>query len=709
MKNQARTASLPEILGLIGGLLLLSGRISAAQTPNATAYVWKNVVIGGGGYVTDVVTHPGEKDLVYIRTDVGGFFRWNASGRQWISLSDGFRREESNYYGGEGLAIDPRRPNVVFVAAGKYGWSELPGRLFRSTDRGRTWRPLSLAVRMGGNEDHRWGGPRLVLTAAGPPVLFFGSRHDGLFRSRDDGKTWTRLNGLPARGKEGIGINALACVPTAGGTIFASVFGDGIFASDDLGERWRRLENGPADAERLAAGADGHLYATHGKGVARWDGQRWTEITPPGESGGFGGLSVHPRDPKDLLVTGQSGELRLFRSRDRGATWKRVVTETRSSVPWYSGGMRQIQYVAGLAFDAAVPNRVWLTDWYATYRTEDIDAPTVTFASDERGHEEVVVFSLAAPPVGLPLLSGVADVDGFPHESLTEFPTKGFGDYYGGTGPTFGDCLQIAWCATRPLSMARVGGRRWNGTGGGATSDDGGRTWRGFGQWDEKTVPARIAISATDPANLVVLKLGADGGLSTRDGGKSWQPVEGLDGVRVHDTWNWTQPLAADGAKPATFYAYHEGTLFRSEDGGTRFVPAATGLPKGGNPALVTVPGQAGRVYLSVGEGGLHRSTDGGTTFAPVVSVAGSHLFAVGKAAPGATEPTLYLYGRPAKGRDGIYRSTDGGVSWQTIQDPAIPVGDDPNSMAASWQTFGRVFIGTNGRGIYFGEPKPPK
>ena len=204
------------------------------------------------------------------------------------------------------------------------------------------------------------------------------------------------------------------------------------------------------------------------------------------------------------------------------------MMRTRSSVPWYADGMKQIQYTAGLAFDPNVAGRVWLTDWYAAYRAEDLNASPVVLTNHERGHEEVVVFALACPPSGPPLLSGVADVDGFVHDALDTFPAHGFGGYFHGTGPTYGYTEGLAWCASRPACVARAGVVPWTSTGGVALSSDSGRTWRGAAGWDAKILAARIAVSPTDPKNMVVLRVGPGPALMTRDGGASWREVMGL-------------------------------------------------------------------------------------------------------------------------------------------------------------------------------------
>lgn len=207
---------------------------------------------------------------------------------------------------------------------------------------------------------------------------------------------------------------------------------------------------------------------------------------------------------------------------------------------------------------------------------------------------------------------------------------------------------------------------------------------------------------------MVVLRVHSGPAQTTQDGGKTWQNVSGLPDNLIGDVWNWQVLLAVDGASGGTFYVYGGGRVYKSTDGGLTFTVTATGLPDS-NQALVSVQGRPGDLWLVAGEGGLYHSTDGGLTFGKMPAVKRASLFAAGKRAPGADYAALYFDGALADGRTGIFRSLDTGVSWQSIGEARVPVGDVPNSMAASFQTFGLVFIGTTGRGIYYGTPKAQK
>jgi len=79
--------------------------------------------------------------------------------------------------------------------------------------------------------------------------------------------------------------------------------------------------------------------------------------------------------------------------------------------------------------------------------------------------------------------------------------------------------------------------------------------------------------------------------------------------------------------------------------------------------------------------------------------------FGFGKAAPGRTYPALYLAGT-IRGQPGIFRSIDEARSWVRINDDQhqwgliLQIAGDP-------RIYGRVYVGTHGRGVLYGEPSP--
>ena len=66
-------------------LFLILPREGRPQTEN---YTWQNVAMGGGGFVSGIITSKKEQNLMYARTDVGGAYRWNAVNSRWIPLLD---------------------------------------------------------------------------------------------------------------------------------------------------------------------------------------------------------------------------------------------------------------------------------------------------------------------------------------------------------------------------------------------------------------------------------------------------------------------------------------------------------------------------------------------------------------------------------------------------------------------------------------------
>ncbi|HPD19467.1 MAG TPA: endoglucanase, partial [Candidatus Goldiibacteriota bacterium] len=122
----------------------------------SVSYNWKNVIIGGGGFVTGIVYHPAESGLVYARTDMGGAYRWDNSLGRWVAITDMMNRNNSDYMGILSIAVDPTDTNRVYLMTGKYtdSWAG-NGAVLVSTNRGNSWTIVPLSFKVGGNEEGR--------------------------------------------------------------------------------------------------------------------------------------------------------------------------------------------------------------------------------------------------------------------------------------------------------------------------------------------------------------------------------------------------------------------------------------------------------------------------------------------------------------------------------------------------------------------------
>lgn len=660
----------------------------------------KTVAIGGGGAVTGIYIHPRQKDLVYVRTDVGGLYRWNPTTQAWIPLTEQFGRKQLNYFGGESIALDPTNPNVVYAAVGKSHWFG-PGALLKSTNQGATWTKLNLELPLAKNY-RRWVGERLAVNPFNSREILFGSWKDGLWRSDDAGDTWQPVKSFPREPDEDLNVSAIAFDPQIQGLVYAGVPGEGVYRSPDAGASWNRLEGSSRSIMRMAIARDGTLYTVNADdpGVSKYVNGRWQDITPPDSKPAFGSISINPADPRDILVgRGEKANPEIYRSLDGGQQWQELSRRTKSSVPWWTDFMRKMAWVAAIEFDPHVSGRVWLVDWFGIWRTDNINANPGIWTSYEQGHEEVVVFALAAPPKGPLLLSGVADVDGFVHDKgLDTYPTKSFSD----TGAAFQDTYGIAYSESNPLHLVRIGGRRQQERrSGGATSTDGGLTWKEFQSFPEG-MPTYVAMSATDP-NLFVVTRSRSQPVRSTDGGATWNPVLGLP-KGEKGPWNLPpQSLVADKVDGKTFYYYSEGKVYRSTDEGASFEVVNKDIPKNRWHTIQTLPGVKGEVWLSVNDEGLYRSTDAGKTFARIPAVEEAYLFDFGKSQIERNPPALYVYGKLSQQGSGIFRSLDLGKTWTRIGNPQRPIGNDPTVLIASRQKFGLVFVGTAGRGVYYG------
>ncbi|MBC8103976.1 MAG: exo-alpha-sialidase, partial [Cytophagales bacterium] len=584
-------------------------------------HTWKNVRIVGGGFVSGIIFHPTAKGLRYARTDIGGAYRWDTKGGQWVALTDWVAGDDWNFTGIESMAPDPSDPDRVYMAAGTYtnSWSG-NGAIFRSSDQGRTWQRTDMPFKMGGNEDGRSNGERLAVDPNDGRVLFFGSRGKGLWQSVDRGVTWSKVRGFPAipgatapptdqatkDPSQPIGIVFVQFAPTARTpgkptqTIYAGVSTQkaSLYQSKDGGKTWVAVPDQPVGLlpSHGALASDGSLYLSYGdqpgpngvtKGaVCRFDTRTgvWADITPlrsgPGESFGYGGVTVDTRRPGTAIVSTIDRWSRgdeIFRTTDGGVTWKPLGPKSVRDVtkaPWLTWGREKADlghWIGDIEIDPFDSGHVlYVTGtgiWASGDVTEsDADRPT-HWAVGAQGLEECVVDDIVSPSAGAHLLSVVWDIDGFRHDDLDASPPSGF------FKPGRGHNTSIDAAALAPGVVVRVYER---GTGG-AHSADNGVTWTEFaGKPDASTGGGTIAVSADGKTFVWTPGQSGASTVYSRDRGATWAVAAGLP-PRLRVT--------ADQMDPSRFYAVDNGsgTVYASRDGGASFAArAAVAVPGGG-------------------------------------------------------------------------------------------------------------------------------
>ncbi|MGC4091619.1 MAG: hypothetical protein QM756_27810 [Polyangiaceae bacterium] len=330
---------------------------SSGDKPKSETYVWKNVVMLGGGFVTGVIFSPLERDLVYVRTDVGGAYRLDPKDKSWLPITDMFGREDAAFLGIESLAADPVDANKVYMAVGMYSasWANV-GAILRSSDRGASWQRTDMTIKMGGNENARSNGERLAVDPNKPDVLYFGSRRNGLWKSTDGAVSFSQVASFPMQSDEqGLGVLFVTFDRKSGSagspskTIYAGLAKtDGcLIVSNDGGETWKPVPKQPTGlmASHAEFDSNGILYLSYGNVPGPSDvvngavykfnpkGNEWTNISPvePGkvekDKFGYGGLSVDAKNPGTLVVSTIDRWTHgddIFRSTDGGKKWTTV-------------------------------------------------------------------------------------------------------------------------------------------------------------------------------------------------------------------------------------------------------------------------------------------------------------------------------------------------------------------------------------------------
>ncbi|OYW07018.1 MAG: hypothetical protein B7X11_00610, partial [Acidobacteria bacterium 37-65-4] len=186
------------------------------------------------GRITALVRHPSHSNILYLGGADGGVWKTADAGTTWTPLSDTLPTLSIG-----SLAMNPSNPNEVWAGTGEgnFAIDNYPGGfLYHTTDGGVTWTTTT----------HAMGDLRGLAVRLDLPSTLFAAAGNGIFRSTDSGATWNPVSGIPA----GVGTEVVIDPSAPQTTLYAAlgkIFGDpnnGLYKSVDGGASFTKLSGG---------------------------------------------------------------------------------------------------------------------------------------------------------------------------------------------------------------------------------------------------------------------------------------------------------------------------------------------------------------------------------------------------------------------------------------------------------------------------------
>ncbi len=612
-----------------------------------------------GGRIDDVEAVPGHPATVYVATATGGLWKTTNGGVTWRPLFDA---QPVSTFGD--VALAPSDANVVWVGTGEQNnrqstsWGD---GVYRSSDGGKTWTHAGL-------EGTRHIG-RIVVDPNDPEVAFVAalgnlwkpSAERGVYRTRDGGRTWTKVLYVDTL----TGAVDLAIDPRDGRTVYAATYqrlrrtwgyngggpGSGIWKTTDGGEHWTRLSNGlpedPLGRIGLAISAQeprvlvARIEHATRSGVYRSEdgGETWTrasELNP--RPSYYGGIWIDPTDAQRIYVLSTDA----YMSEDGGRSFHELPTAPTYDVGvhsdhhalWIDPGNSEHLFLAG---DGGLYES-W--DRGATYRKLNnfAIAQIYSVGADDEDPYNVYI--------------GLQDNHSWMGPSATrrwagiindDWKEIGFGDgMYQVVDPTSN---RYVYSNSQDGSYTRVDARTGDILDIAPRAPDGGPGYR-----FEWTSPSMV-----DRFDAATVYVAGNRLFISHDRGGSWQPTEDLTKQIDRDTLTL---MGVRGSQPML-----------SKNDGTESYGEITTMDQS--------PVERGVLWVGTDDGNIQLSRDGGRTWNEVgrnIPRAGTRLtrttyisrVTASAAAPGVAYAALDAH-RDGDFRPYVFRTTDFGRTWTSI------------------------------------------
>jgi photosystem II stability/assembly factor-like uncharacterized protein len=272
-----KTRNLLPLFALLASVTLApTARLSAAEggarlfidTTQDAAQRQMDWSVSGpmGGDARELAIDPNDPQHLLMGTIDGQIYETKDGARTWARLAN-FNRPGLYI---DHIIIDPRGPNVVYVAAHKH---KEPGGFFKSTDGGQTWRAAEMLRTEALHS--------LTQSPSNPDILVVGSNR-GVYRSEDGGESWTQLE--TAAYPDIRNIESLAIDPRNDDHLYVGTW-HLPWKTEDGGKSWKSIKAGMID--------DSDVFA----------------------------IEIDQRNPDRVIASACSG---IYESKNAGKLWRKV-------------------------------------------------------------------------------------------------------------------------------------------------------------------------------------------------------------------------------------------------------------------------------------------------------------------------------------------------------------------------------------------------
>ena len=620
-----------------------------------------------------------------------------------------------NRMDGERLTVDPSNPKTLYYASRHQG-------LFRSTDAGQTWtvfRNLPTNIEFVNLQIAHHSNTLYAIS-----IHNQGDNGGDIYRSTDSGQTWQdiSLNVTDATSGQHLATQALTSTLDANDTLYIP-------------------ENS----------------ATNGYHRAFWryTNSTWHRTSLEGAiNQPLSSVAIDPSNLKRIYAL--AVDTSLSRSDDAGQTWTSFgparfantlgwlpQTVGMSGGNWHSNGGLRLDAHGNLWTPTGQEGALTISAAEAAHATA-ANPPRWTISS--QGVEELVSEDLLIPQGSHDTVIATAqDTTGFVIPNPDTFSGRQIPlqQEIIAQGTSVDAAPDVPTYIAITSSNAYTNGPSYSGY-----STDGGTTWHHFGpalkfpctsttKCDVQAGNIAVGIRGTRALgqdHLVQLPPNNLTPEYSQDGGATWHVTQSFpllpDGITLDTTTGaylglfvaqlQQHLLRSDPFTADRFYlkfTHAPASLYVSTDAGQTWTPQPkAALPDGAyHGQLVVNPRLQNDLWYADGwEGssthGIFHSTDGGATFTQLPGIAHAVQIAIGAASPhpGSAPYTVYVYGQlSADPTWGVFQSTDAGLSWDRIAFYPTGIYDHPTAMAASPDTFGKVYLGFSGNSFVYSQPLP--